>query len=149
MKIIEQLKFKLAGRAVPVMRVSEVEQETGKIFTFQDLGTCKDSPNRLVATWDNKGWEKTAGITPVLRINAKGDQEPCWLVSERGQTVNLYTQPWKGPALEDVIGKAATVTDIADAMDLTASMRDKLLWMVIGIMLGWLIVGPMINTVLS
>jgi hypothetical protein len=149
MKILEQLKFKLTGRAVPVMRVSEVEQEGGKIHTLQDIGTCKDSPNRLVETWDNKGWEKKQGITPITRLNAKGDQEMCWIVSERGQTVNLYTQPWKGPALEDVIGKAATVTDIADAMDLTPSMREKLIFMVIGIMLGWLIFGPMINKILS
>jgi hypothetical protein len=148
-KFLEQISFKLAGRSVPVMRVSEVEQDTGKINTLQDIGTCKDSPNRLVETWDNRGWEKTKDVSPITRLNAKGDSELCWVVSARGQTVNLYTQPWLGPALEEVIGKAATVDDIATAMDLTPSMRDKIVWMIIGIMLGWLIVGPMINTVLK
>jgi hypothetical protein len=149
MKIIEQLKFKLTGHAVPVMRVSEVDQdEKGLIRTLWIVGTCKDTPNRLVNTWDNKGWEKAKDTQPITRLNEKGIPESVWIVSERGQTVNLYTRPWEGPNLEDIIGKAATVDDIAQSMDLYPSMRDKMIFMVIGIFIG-LVLSPMLGAVMS
>jgi hypothetical protein len=149
LKLIEQLKFKLAGRSVPVVRVSEVDIESGLIRTLQDVGTCKDRSNSIISTWDEKGWEKEKGTYPITKLDAKGNAEMCWIVSQRGQTCNLYTKPWKGPALEQVLGRAATADDIADAMDLGRSMRNMMIGLIIGVMLGWLIIGPMINTVLS
>lgn len=149
MKIIDQIAFKLTGKKVPVMRVSEVDQKDGRILSLQDVGYVRDDPNNLFWTWDNKSWEKQKDTIPVMRMSSKGINEECWIVSERGQTVNLYTQPWKGPALENVLGEMVSVDSISRAMGLEPSMRDKLIFMVVGIFLGWLIVGPMIGGMLS
>lgn len=148
-KFVEQLKFKLSGRSVPVLRVSEVDSTTGRIRTIQDVGACKDRPNSIISTWDEKGWEKSAGANPITKLDAKGNAELCWIVSQRGQTVNLYTQPWAGPSNEEIIGRASTADDIASAMDLGKSMRNMLIGLLIGILLGWLIIGPMVTTVMS
>jgi len=149
MKIIDQITFKLTGKKVPVIRVSEVDQKDGRILSLQDVGYVRDDPNNLFYNWDNKSWEKQKDTIPVMRMSSKGIVEECWIVSERGQTVNLYTQPWKGPALENVLGEMVSVDSISRAMGLEPSMRDKLIFMVVGIFLGWLIVGPMIGGMLS
>lgn len=149
MKIIDQIKFKLAGRAVPVMRVSEVDPRDGRVMTLRDLGTCRDDPNRLVYSWDNKAWEKSKDATPITRMSTSGIPAMCWIVSERGETINLYAQPWKGPALETVLGNLANIDVVADAMDLNPSMRDKIIFLIIGIFLGWLIIGPVMSGIMS
>ena len=148
MKLIEQIRFKLTGKSIPVLRVSEVELDGGKIHTLQYVGLMKDRPNSLVNKFDVKGYEKTRDASPIIRIDEKGTPEQCWIVSERGQTINLYTQPWKGPNLEDVIGKAATADDIADAMDMNKSSRQ--LWIGICVGIGiWMVVGPILSAVMS
>lgn len=148
-RIIDQLVFKMTGRSVPAMRVSEVDKETGQIFTFQDLGYVRDDPNRLVRVWDQRAWEKKQGAGPIVRINKSGIPEMCYVVTERGETCKIYTQPWEGPALENVIGKQAALDVIADVMGLVPSMRDKIIFMVVGIFLGAMIIGPMFSTMLS
>lgn len=148
-KIIDQIVFRLTGRSVPVMRVSEVDQKTGQIFSFQDLGYVRDDPNRLVRVWDQRAWEKKKEAGPVVRISTSGISEMCYVVSERGETCQLFTQPWQGPALENVIGKQAALDVIAEIMGLVPSMRDKIIFMVIGIFLGAMIIGPMFQTMLS
>jgi len=147
-KIIDQIMFKLLGKSVPVVRVSEVENNGGLIHTLTYVGLMKDRPNSLVNSFDVKGYEKAKNTTPIVRVSDKGIADMCWVVSERGQTVNLYTQPWKGPNLEDVIGKAATADDIADAMDMNKSSRQLWIGIVIGIGI-WMIVGPLISAAMS
>ena len=149
MKLIDQIKFKLTGRSVPVLKVSEVDEKTGLIRTLQDIGPCRLDPNRIVNPWDNTGWELDKDSEPVIRMSDKGIKEVCYVVSSRGQTCNIYTQPWKGPALENVIGRTAVLDTIAEILGLTPSMRDKMIFMIVGIFLGWLIVGPLMNTILS
>lgn len=147
-KYIEQLKFSLTGRSVPVIRVSELD-DTGKVGTIHNVGMVKDRANSLVNTWDEKGWEKQKDTRPVALIDPKGNTALAWIVSEDGRTVNLYTQPTAFPRREVVIGHAATMDDIADSMDLGKSMRNLVIGLIIGVMLGWLIIGPMLNTVMS
>lgn len=148
MRIIEQIRFKLTGKSIPVMRVSEVESQGGKIHTLQYVGLMKDRPNSLINTFDVKGYEKAKDTVPITRLNESGIPEQCWIVSSRGQTINLYTQPWEGPNLEDVIGKAATADDIAEAMDMNKSNR--LLYIGIAIGIGiWMIMGPIIGAAMS
>lgn len=149
MRIIEQIKFRFSGRSVPVYRVSEVDQTTGLVKTFQDLGDLKDRPNSLINLWDEKGYEKTKDAMPITHLDSKGNAKLAWVVSARGQTVNLYTQPWQGPCNEEIIGRASTADDIAAAMDLGRSMRNMAIGLIIGIMMGWLIIGPMLNKILS
>jgi hypothetical protein len=140
--LIERLKFNFTGKKVPVMRVSEVDDTDGKILTLQDMGTCQDNPNTLFYHFENKGWEKKPGTQPVMRINAQGIKEQCWIVSERGETCELYTKPWKGPKLENLIGMLAIVDMIAIAMGLYPSMRSKMIFLGIGVLLGWWVIGP-------
>lgn len=148
MKIIEQIKFKLLGKSIPVIRVSEVEYKGGKIHTLQFVGLMKDRPNSLVNKFDVKGYEKTPGTSPIVCRDGNNIPEQCWVVSDRGQTVNLYTQPWEGPNLEDIIGKGATADDIADAMDMNKSNRLLYIGIVIGIGI-WMIMGPIIGAAMS
>lgn len=147
-KFIEQWKFRLIGRSVPVMRVSDIDKE-GRVHTLMDVGTCKDRPNSIVNTYDEKGWEKAPDSMPVIFLSSKGTPEQRWIVSESGETVNLYTKPVTFPNLEEVIGHAATMDDIADSMDLGKSMRNLLIGMFIGIGLGAFIIGPMLTKMLS
>lgn len=149
LNIVEQLKFKLTGRKVPVFRVSETEPETGRIISLQDLGQCRDNPNSLEYLWDQKGYEKDNEVSPIIRISGYGDKELVWFVDPQGKTVNLYSKPFKGPAMEKVNGALLSVDVIAIAMGLVPSMRDKIIFMVIGIFMGWLFVGPMFSTMAS
>ncbi len=147
-KLIEQLKFKLSGRSVPVIKVSDVESD-GRIRTLQMLGVLKNRPNSLLNTWDEKGYEKR-GNGFITLVDEKGIPIDAYAVSEAGMTVDLYTIPPSDyPNREDVIGHAATMDDIADSMDLGKSMRNIFIGLFIGIALGWLIIGPIINKLLS
>lgn len=137
-KFIEQWKFRLTGRSVPTMRVSEVE-DTGRVGTLMDIGTCKDRPNSIVNTWDEKGWEKLKGTMPITFIDGKGNPEMRWIVSSEGHTVNLYTSPDNYPDREEIIGHAATMDDIADSMDLGKSMRNILIGGILSAPVWWII----------
>lgn len=148
-KILDQASFKLFGRKVPAVRVSEVDSETGQIYSLQDLGYIRDDPNRLFRVWDQRAWEKSKEAGPITRIGTNGIPEMCYVVSERGEVCNLYTQPWKGPALETVLGRTSALDMIADIMGLVPSMRDKAMFAIGGILAGWLFVGPLINKILS
>ena len=138
MKLIDQWLFKLRGKSVPVLRVQDIDND-GRVHTLQDVGKVKDRPNSLINTWDSKGWEKSEDAFPITFLNDKGDPEMRWVVSVRGKTVNLYTRPCNLPNDEEVIGKAATVDDISDAMDLGKSMRNILIGVVVGAPFWWFI----------
>lgn len=154
-KFVEEWKFKLTGRSVPVVHVSDVDPETGKVRTLRLLGTAKDRPNSIVDTYDVKGWEKKGGA--INFIDAKGVQYIAYICGESGQTEDLFIKQRTFragdsklfPNLEGIIGPAATMDDIGDSMDLGKSMRNLLIGMVIGIFIGWWIVGPMFGAILS
>lgn len=147
-KFIERWRFSLQGRAVPVVKCEDIDQQ-GRIYTLHLLGKVKRRANSLVSTWDNKGWEidKTAG--KVALIDEKGIESYAFVVSEEGRTIPLYTKPVTHPNLEDVIGNAATMDDIAEAMDLGKSMRNMIIGLVVGLGIGAFILGPMIQAMLS
>jgi hypothetical protein len=61
------------------------------------------------------------------------------VVSAAGRTCDLYAAPYysgKRPDREDVIGKAATMDDIADAMDLGKSMKNLGIGLIIVLLVG-------------
>lgn len=147
-KFIERIKFAMAGRSVPTIKVDDVEQD-GKIKTIHFLGDCKNRPNSIVVTWDEKGYEKDKDAGLINLIDDKGIRQPAYVVSTRGRTVDLYTQPYKGINYEDVIGKAACADDIADNMDLGKSMRNLLIGGLIGAGIGMFILGPMLTKIMS
>jgi hypothetical protein len=153
-KAIEQLLFKVRGISVPVVRVSNID-ENGRIGMIQFLGHVKKRPNSLVNTWDATAWEIDKKSHPVSIVNEKGIQEVGFVVSESGETVDvshkpirvvpkiettdLYTTPSAHPNLERVIGAAATLDDITDGLDLGKSMKNVLIGIMVGAPLWWII----------
>jgi hypothetical protein len=147
-KFIERIKFAMSGRSVPVIKVDDVEQD-GKIKTIHFLGEVKKRPNSLVVTWDEKGYEIDKGAGLVNLIDDKGIRQPAYVVSTRGITTDIFTRPYAGLNLEDVIGKAATADDIADNMDLGKSMRNLLIGLALGVGIGMFILGPMLQSMMK
>jgi len=138
-KAIERFKFKMFGRSVPVVHACDID-DTGKVRTLQLAGDMKDRPNSIIKTWDSKGWEKTPDAGMITLLDEKGSGRMAYVVSEYGRTVNLYTEPrCTRPDLEDIIGRAATMDDIAEAMDLGKSMRNILLGGLIAAPVWWIV----------
>lgn len=152
-KFIEQLLFKVRGVSVPVVRMADID-EKGRIGTIQFLGHVKKRPNSLINTWDSTGWEIQPGTHPITIINEKGLQEVGYVVSEKGETVDLnqypvlvpairagevYTKPSNNPNLERVIGTGATLDDIPESLDLGKSMRNILIGIMFGAPLWWIV----------
>ena len=138
-KAIERFRFKMFGRSVPVIHVQDIS-ETGQIRTLQVAGEMKDRPNSIIKTWDGKGWEKTPGAGMITLLDEKGTGKLAYVVSEYGRTTNLYTEPRDSkPDLEDIIGKAATMDDISEAMDLGKSMRNFLIGALVSAPVWWII----------
>ena len=147
-KTIERIKFRLSGRSVPVVRVTD-SNEKGQINTLHLLGELKARPNSLINTWDEKGYEIIPGQGFITLIDESGIPKGAYVVSSAGMTTNLYTEPVDRPNLEDVIGHAATMDDIADSMDLGKSLRNMAIGFLIGAGVGALILGPMFTKIMS
>jgi hypothetical protein len=148
-KTIERIKFALSGRAVPVIRVADID-EKGKVVTFHFMGNLKRRENSLVATWDDKGFEMTRpGEGLVNLIDEKGLPGPAYIVSELGKTIDLFVQPWEGISWSGVIGRKAGADDIADNMDLGKSMRNLLIGILLGAGIGTFILGPLIQSMMK
>ena len=147
-KTLEKLKFKLSGRSVPVVKAADITAD-GQIKTLQMLGECKDRPNSIIETWNEKGWEKNKEATPITLIQENGLRAMAYMVSEKGETINVYTNPTTMPNREDVIGHAATMDDIADSMDLGKSLKNMAIGLLIGICLGWWVFAPMFSKMMS
>lgn len=143
-KYIEQLKFKVTGVSIFAVHVSDIEKTGGKINTLRIIGECKNRPNSIIETWNTTGWEKN-GQGMINFIDESGLKKFAILVSESGETTNIYTEPRDLPNLERVIGPAATIDDISEAMDMNRSMKYIFIGGFIGTLLGWLIVGPLLN----
>lgn len=147
-KFIEQWKFRLAGRAVPVVRLTDIDS-SGIVGTIQFAGEHKIRANSIVNTWDSKGYEIVKDSKKITLINEKGISQQAFVVSDAGVTTNIYTEPSAFPNREDVVGRAATMDDIADAMDLNKSIKNMAIGFIIGCGIGALILGPMLTTMMS
>lgn len=147
-KFIEQWKFRLSGRAVPTVKCEDITSD-GIIGTLHLMGDCKIRANSIVNTWDSKGWEILKDSRKITLINEKGISTNAYVVSDAGNTVNLYTEPSAFPNREDIIGRAATMDDMADAMDLNKSMKNIVIGLVFGAAIGTFILGPMLSTMMS
>lgn len=146
-RILERIRFRMSGRAVPAVRVSDIDRD-GKIHTIRYLGQIKKRDNSLVSTWDAKAWEIAPGTGGVTLINEKDISEFGYVVSESGSAVNLYTKPFSGTNTESIAGKFATADDIADNMDLQKSFR----YVLIGALLSapvWWVLFIVINRAMS
>jgi len=143
-KLIEQWKFKMLGRSMPVIRAGEIT-DNGLIGSFELVGNVKKRANSLVNTWDSKGWEIDKYSQKVTLINEKGISVNAYVVSETGKTINVYTEPVLTPNLEEVIGYAATMDDIADSMDMGKSLRNILIGILFGICIGVVIISPVLS----
>jgi hypothetical protein len=143
-KLIEQWKFRLSGRSVPVIKVEDITNE-GRIRTLHFVGDVKHRANSLINTWDEKGWEITPGAEMLTTIDEKGIKSLSYVVSASGKTVDLYTAPSTFPNREDIIGHYATMDDIADATALGKSMRNMAIGIFIGIGLGVVFISPMLQ----
>ncbi len=147
-KIIEQWKFRLSGRAVPTVRCTDINAD-GVVGTLQLCGDYKIRANSIVNTFDAKGYEIVKDSRKITLIDEKGIQKNAYVVSDAGITINLYTEPSAFPNREDIIGKAATMDDITDAMDLGKSLKNTMIGLIIGAAIGALILGPMLTTMLK
>lgn len=145
-KWFEQLKFKLQGVSIFCVHVSDLDTQTGRVNTLRIVGDCKNRPNSIIETWNTVGWCKN-GEGMINFIGEDGVKKFGIVVSESGGTTNLYAQPSDFPNREQIVGKAATIDDITEAMDLNKSMKQLAIGLVIGILLGWLIIGPLFSSV--
>jgi hypothetical protein len=143
-KFIEQWRYSLMGRSVPVVKCEDIDKE-GRVYTLHLLGKAKRRANSLITTWDSKGWEIDKATGKIALIDEKGIEQYAFVVSEDGKTTCIYTKPVTSPNLEDVIGKAATMDDITEAMDLGKSMRNMIIGLLIGMGIGAFILGPIIQ----
>lgn len=139
---IEQYRFAYQGSSIFTVHVSDIEPDTGRINQIRVVGECKNRPNSIIETWDAKGWEK-AGHRPISFVGEDGVKKLSVIVSEAGTTTDLFTTPRKYKNLEEIIGKAATLDDIPEALDLHKSLK----WIGIGFVAG-MPVGYMVFTVL-
>lgn len=147
-KMIEQMRYKLSGRAVPVVKLEDIDAE-GRVFTLHMLGTAKRRANSIQTPWDQKTWEINRDAGKISLIDEKGNETFAYLVSEEGRTTKLFTKPVTFHAVEDIMGKASTMDDISEAMDLGKSPRNLLIGLLLGIGIGAFILGPMITTIMS
>lgn len=146
-KLIEQWKFKLAGRAVPVINVID-EDIAGRVEGIHLIASAKDRSNSVVFTWDGKGFEKDKDNPPISVTDDKGITTRYY-VSKGGRAISLYSRMTAFPNLEKVIGAAATMDDIADSMDLGKSMKNLVIGLFVGMGIGALFLGPMLTAVMS
>jgi hypothetical protein len=147
-KFIEQMKFSLGGRAVPVVKCEDIDKE-GRVYTLHLLSKVKRRANSLVTTWDMKGWEIDKAAGKIAMIDEKGIESYAFVVSEEGKTIPLYTVPVTHPNLEGIIGKAATLDDIEEAMDLGKSKKNLIIGLLVGMGIGAFILGPLITGMLK
>jgi len=130
------------------MKILDVDV-AGKVNAIQMIAACKDRPNSLLCTWDGTGWEKDPQYGPIDITDVKGITTKHWIVSEQGKSTGLWTRMSAFPNREKIIGTGANMDDIAEAMGYHPPMRDKIIFLGIGILAGWLFIGPIMNGVLA
>lgn len=147
MDFIDRWVYKLTGRKVPVFQVVDVS-DNGLIKSVVLMPWVKRH-NSLLETWNTIGAE----ISPnhegyITYTDASGLTQPAY-AEYKGRTCNLYIRPRAAPNLEKVIGSAATIDDIGEALDMGKSMRNLVIGIVIGMMLWAGLIGPVLSTLAS
>ncbi len=135
MDFIEKWRMKLFGRGVQTFKVDEIAND-GRVLTFRDAGKNKRRANSIIETWDSKGAEIKE--PPVNFITSDSITQPAF-ITQGGETIALYIRPSIYPNREEVIGKAATLDDITDAMDLGKSMKNILLGGLLSAPVWWML----------
>ena len=135
MDFIEKWKMKLFGRGVQTFAVEEID-EHGRVLVFRCVGKTKRRANSIIETWDSKGSEIHA--QPVNYITDDHLIEPAYIVSG-GETIDLFTRRPTFPDRTEIVGKAATMDDIAESMDLGKSMKNIIIGGILSAPVWWMI----------
>lgn len=135
MDFIEKWKMKLFGRGVQTFKIEEINAE-GRVLTLRDVGKTKRRANSIIETWDAKGDEIREPA--VNFITSDSIIQPAY-IAHGGETIALFVTPSKFPNRENVVGKAATLDDITDAMDLGKSVKNIVIGGLLSAPLWWLI----------
>ena len=136
MDFIEKWRMKLYGRGVQTLKVEEID-ETGRVLILRDVGKTKRRANSIIETWDSKGDEIIS--PPITYITPDGLIQPAY-VAMNGQTIQLFTRRPTYPNLEEIVGKAATLDDIADAMDLGKSVKNIIIGAILSGPIWWILI---------
>jgi hypothetical protein len=147
-KFIEQWKFRIKGRAVPVIVALDINED-GRVGALHLAGEMGKRDNSIVNTWDEHTYEvdRDAQVIPVL--SEKGIVTNTHIVSESGKTINLYTYPRQYPNARSILGRFSMADDIADNMVLGKSMRNLLIGLLIGIAIGTFFLGPLVQAMMT
>jgi hypothetical protein len=133
---IEKWRMKLFGRGVQTFKIEEINED-GRVLILRDVGKTKRRANSLIETWDSKGDELVS--PPITYITSDSLTQPAF-ISMNGQTIELYTKKPTYPNLENIIGKAATLDDIADAMDLGKSVKNIIIGAILSGPVWWILI---------
>ena len=149
-KFIESWKFKLRGRVVPVIVANDISTK-GKVGSLMIMGKLGKRDNSIVNAWDEKGYEIDRDCMAIPITNEKGIVANTFIVSEKGKTVNLYTEPVPTtfPNWASLLGKLFMADDIADNMTLGKSYKNTFIGLLVGIGLGMFIFAPLLSQVLG
>lgn len=149
---------RLFGPKVPVVRFANGAK------TIEFMGHLAKRENSLIDSWNQRGYEIVSGPVEII-INGK--KEIGYAVDEAGITINFHRNIEFIPAKplnpdnpktffevdqllipksgtisynwEGIIGRCATLDDIADGLDLGKSMKNIVIGILIGLPLGWII----------
>lgn len=147
MKFLDRWMYKLTGRKIPVIQVIDVGPN-GLIQSVA-IKPWVQRKNSLINSWEVEGAEISKNHEGLITYTDPSSLTQPAYVEYKGRTCNIYVQPRNAPNVEKIIGAGAMIDDISEAMDLNKSMKQLVIGLLIGICLGWLIVGPMFNTMLS
>jgi hypothetical protein len=135
MDFIEKWRMKLFGRGVQTFKIEEIDN-TGRVLVLRDVGKTKRRANSIIETWDAKGDEIHS--PPVNYITSDSLIQPAY-IAHGGSTIDLYITPSKYPNREQIIGKAATLDDISDSMDLNKSVKHMVIGGIFSAPIWWLV----------
>jgi len=141
MDFIEKWRMKLFGRGVQTFKVEEADRD-GRVLVFRDVGKTKRRANSIIETWDAKGDEIHSPA--VNYITSDGLIQPAY-IAQGGQTIDLYIRKSIYPNREEIVGKASTLDDISDSMDLNKSIKHMVIGGIASGPVWWLII-QMIGT---
>ena len=148
MSIYHKWKDRLFARKVPAIIVHSPEE----IEIREDL--VKES-NHLKDVWNDKAYEIQ---TKPKKMVINGKQQAGYVCSSYGVTAdlkeNITVHPTGQPdrtieiRWDGVIGKLTSVDVIEKGMDLVGSMKRALMFLGVGLLLGWLVLAPLMGQIL-
>ena len=159
---IKKWQARLTAPKVPVVRLANNAQ------TLEFMGYLKKRENSLIDPWNQRGYEIRS---PPIEIMINGKKEIGYVVDEAGITVAFHRSIRIVPAIpvqgndpkglfevedllvpkqgfieynfEGIIGRLATLDDIAEGLDLGKSLKNTLIGFIFGIPVGWVITVAM------